>query len=50
MWGPFRAIPRNQTSRILDLIRQPEGATLAAIMEATGWQRYGPHPLPRVRQ
>ena len=26
--------------RCLDLIRQPEGATLAAIMEVTGWQAH----------
>lgn len=48
--GGFRAIPRNQTSLILDLIRQTEGATLAAIMEATGCQRHGPHLLSGVRQ
>ncbi len=32
----------SKTSQVLDLIRRPEGATLAAIMEATGWQ---PHSV-----
>jgi hypothetical protein len=30
----------SKKSQILDLIRQPQGATLAAIMEATGWQAH----------
>jgi hypothetical protein len=30
----------SKKAQILDLIRQPEGATLAAIREATGWQAH----------
>ncbi len=39
---PTKAREGSKTSQVLDLIRRPEGATLAAIMEATGWQ---PHSV-----
>jgi len=29
--------PPSKTSRVLDLLHRPEGATLAQLVEATGW-------------
>ena len=30
----------NKKAEVIDLIRRPSGATLAEIIEATGWQRH----------
>ncbi len=32
--------PLSKTQRVIDLLQAPDGATLAALMEATGWQAH----------
>ena len=32
--------PISKISRLIDLLRSPEGATIAAMMDASGWQAH----------
>jgi hypothetical protein len=36
--GPTRSCTKQET--VLGMLRQPQGATLAAIMKVTGWQQH----------
>lgn len=35
--GPIKPEPKNKTTRLLEMLTRPEGATLHQMVEATGW-------------
>lgn len=34
------ALPKGKLGKLVDLLRRPEGSTLQAMQEATGWQAH----------